>query len=545
MSDALRPDILQTMIPANQRPWYGKQWPDKAWFKAQNRRPDGKARIEKVRLRLRELCLSDLFFMSEYVLRNQKKCHLHIGLHDELCHILQYGGDCMNLLPRGHLKSTLGAIDYSIWRMCQDQDVRIVIFSDTEKVSQKFLTPIKNHILHNHRLKWLFPELKPATIRDGRKEMWSSNQILIDRKDFTMKDPTVQVGSVGQTLTGGHCDVLILDDIVTTKTAQQVEKLEKVNKWLEDVINLLDPGFRMIVNGTRKHDADIYGVFIRKNLLSVYRRKHKENGKYIWPEPDIIKLTEWKKSLMSAYTIATELDNDPIVAGQAAFEPGWIRRYNSKTVRTEFMKDAPLDDYTMLHEWYSKLRIVMGVDPARSTKTNSANMTFMVCGIDSYKRVYGLDIMMDKLRAREGVDKFITMWKKWRPDDTKIETYGGDTFFRQWIQDAMNEQELPGNRIGKFYKTPHRHKDDRIMELQWPAQNGMIWFPEGDVWDEVYEQLIRFPYHSLKDGPDTLSYIWIELAKPPIKIEEKPKMPNWKRRSSGMYTAKPNSWMTA
>ncbi len=526
MSSALRPDILKTMVPVKDRAWYGFEWPDDAWYF--RRGADAKREIEAFRRKVRAWAIDDFFFFCEHILREDRHPHLHVGLHDELCHILQCGGDCLNLLPRGHLKSTIGAQAYSLWRVAQNPNIRIVIFSDTKEVAGTFLIPIQQHILRNKRLRWLFPDLRPARKPNGKAEKWSTTKIFV-RRDTYAKEATITVGSVGQPLTGLHCDLIIFDDVVTRRTARTEEKLVNVEEWHQDVLHLLDPGFKRVYNGTRKHDADLYAGLIEKGGVLVYRRKHKENGKYIWPDPGIIEKIETLKKEWDPFTVACELDNDPIGKGTREFEPGWIKTWNPSILRAEFVSNPAESDLDLLKEWYGELRIMMACDPNRSVKKGSSYMSIIVCGFDERMRMFGLDIIRDRFYPEEMVSRFIKMFKKWNPVEARVETYGGDTNFKAWVVATMKQQGLPWNKVKEFPKSPHHHKDDRIKDLQMPAQQGLIWLPEGNVWDEVRGEFLRFPFGKYKDSIDTLAYMWLYQAKPFVPKKQEQHVPYWRR----------------
>jgi len=535
------------MIPVNKREWFPFTWPEDLWF--MRKTPAAKKEIGAFRKRVRKYVEDDLFFLCEHILREERHLHLHVGLHDEQCWILQYGDDSLILLPRGHLKTELGAIGYPIWRIIKDSNVRVVIYSDVERVSKKFLEPIKQHIGRNKRLRWLFPEMRPARKPDGKLVDWTKSSITMKHTGYA-GEPTIQVGSVLQPLTGYHSDVIIFDDIITKKTAQTMDKLIAVRDWHKDVMHLLDPGFRRIYNGTRKHLDDLYGDVIRTGSCSVYRRKYKEDGKYIWPEPKIIKNIQdkIKAGELDAYDIACELENDPIAKEIIEFQPSWFGRWNYSMVRTEFVPDPPASNIDLMHEWTRNMRIVMGCDPARSEKKGSSNMAILVVGIDAKERMFGLELVRNKFNPQEGVAKFIEVWKRWRPNDARMETYGGDSNFLAWVVADMNKQGLPGRSIKEYYKTPHSHKNDRILELQYPAQKRLIWLGEGDEWDEMMGEFMRFRRedHSVsakRDCIDILSYIYLEQYKPFRPVEEKPQIAKWKSKLSGSSPSGQYAWL--
>ncbi len=507
------------------REWYPFVWPEKSWFK---KAP--KEEQKEWRAKVRYYCKTDLFFLAEHVLRDQSKPNLHIGLHDELCFLLQQETDQLNLLPRGHLKSTIGTVAYCLYRIINNPNIRIALFSDTTDIGNKFLSPIQSHIERNKRFKWLFPDVKPAESRRGRPDKWSDKEMIVARDTHDMA-PTILAGSTGQTFSGLHCDVIILDDVVTKKTAQTREKLQVVTAWFGDVINVADPGYKLIVNGTRKHDADLYGKLI-KDGIQTYRRKHIEDGEYIWPEPQIMAFIEKKKLHMTTFDIATELDNDPIVEGEQDFDPSWFNIYTPNILRANILpEDAPPNDIDMLHDWYNSLNIYMGCDPARSQGDSSDYTVIMVIGVDKKGRMFGLDLERNRYRGLEGATAFVDKFQKWSKYNmmsAKIETYGGDVFFFHEVVRIAKKRGLMYNRVKEYGRSPLSHKAQRIKGLQFPAQNGLIYMPVGGIWDEVRNEFTRSPYGEHDDCIDVMAYIWAEQAKPAREpAKKKDTRPRW------------------
>jgi len=521
------------MTPVAQRPWYP--------FKTPQTKDEWLRRKDEIR----QYALDDLFFFSEYVMRD-KKVPLEVGLHDELCYILQHSSDCLNLLPRCHLKSTIGSINYPIWLLLHDPNIRVVIFSAIENQAKKFIGSIKRNIDFNTNLRWLFPELRPAMRGKAKKEKWTSTAIRVkcDRYD---DDPSIEVGGTGQTLTGTHCDVIVFDDIVTKDNANTPEKMETVKEWHQDVLHLLDIGFRKIYNGTRYRDYDLYADLIADGAVDIYRRKHIEKAKYIWPHPEVIRKIEDLKRFMSEYNRSCQFDNEPVPENSDdGFQPGWIKFWNPNIVRIEFFgKNPPEHDDDLLRAWYGKLNIYMGCDPARSSKATSDYYAIMVVGVDTRGRMFGLDICKKRMTTKQGVERFIKMFKKWKPINAKIETYGGDTHFYAWVKDKMANENLATWKLKEYKKTTHRSKPDKIRDLQFPAESGLIWLGTGPEWEEVRRQFVRFPSLGQDDCIDVLASIWLQQAKPKQEEEQKDYKHSIYERSYTGSVHGQNSWLLA
>jgi len=523
--------LLKGFIPAPERDWYPYEWPSEAWLIENQYNRDV---WEEKRREIQQLVDDDFFFFCDVVMRDADHPHLWPTLHDELCYIIQNNSDCLNLLPRGHLKSTIGAIDYPIWVLGKNPNARIVIFSHTIDESKKFLRSIKQHILYNKRLKYIFPHLEPAAAGGLQQfEKWNDEEIIVKRDKFFLKENSVTAGSTGQPFTGDHCDIIIFDDIVTAKNANTDEKMAKLKQWHEDVLHLLDWKYRTIYNGTRYKDGDLYGDLIVSESIPFNVRKHIEDSNYIWPHPLNIKNMEKKKKNMSLYNIACQFDNDPIAEGTQEFEAKWIKRWNIDKVRNEFVDNPPQNDEELLNRWYSSLNIYMGCDPARGQKKIDNYTVIMVVGSDKRGRMFVLEYLRKHYRTHEITENFIRLFKKWKNlINAKIETYGGDIHVYNNIIKKMEEEGLPYFRVKKYKTTAPTlgAGNDRIRALQSPLHDGLIWIGEGGEWTEIEQELTRFPHGRTDDLITTMAYLWTQQVKPVKETIEKQRPTGWRYR---------------
>lgn len=175
------------------------------------------------------------------------------------------------LLPRGHIKSNLITIDYVLWRLWKNPNIRILIRSHKDPDACKFLRGIKDAILDDPVFGKVCPEIKPAM--DGpRRKLWNESQIIVQR-DGQFIDPTVEAIGDGET-TGRHFDLIIMDDIVTRASVTSPELILKTREMRELSESLLDPGGQTFIVGTRYDFGDEYGYILEDpDLKSAYETK--------------------------------------------------------------------------------------------------------------------------------------------------------------------------------------------------------------------------------------------------------------------------------
>lgn len=199
------------------------------------------------------------------------------------------------LAPRGHLKSTVGSVLFTLWRIYCNPDVRILVGCATKELATGFVRQVKQFLEDPTLQEWvwnsrphiegpLIPVLdrldskrSRQTIRlteaenseeyteaADKKVMWRSNAVQVVRPS-KFKEPTVYACSVGMSVTGWHFDICIFDDIVTYDNSDTPHKARKILSWTHDIESVLNPynkktrlGGEMIVLGTPYYEWDYY-----------------------------------------------------------------------------------------------------------------------------------------------------------------------------------------------------------------------------------------------------------------------------------------------
>ena len=155
--------------------------------------------------------------------------------------------------PPFHAKSVTMTVEYSVYRICMNPNIRIVIVSKTQALAKKFLLAIKKRLTDR---RW--SKLQAAFAPDGGFKgdgPWTSTQIYVGNGDSEEKDPTVEALGVGGSIYGQRADMIILDDVADVHNAHL---WEKHIEWLDqDVDSRLSDGLLLIV-GTRVGTMDIY-----------------------------------------------------------------------------------------------------------------------------------------------------------------------------------------------------------------------------------------------------------------------------------------------
>ena len=219
-----------------------------------------RARQERKRKQIAERGRQDFWFFLISILRNPI---LYPPLHKPLANWLMPDAwkkrKKLLLLPRGHVKSNLITVGYSLWQIVKNRNIRLLLYSHKDDDSAKFATGIANIIENDKFFHYIYPEIRPAMNR-GRKAKWTSSggKWLVDRPRKGYIEATIETAASGVSIVGRHYDLLVSDDMVTNKniTADAIKKTQADHELME---SLLDPGAQELCIGTRYDYSDEYG----------------------------------------------------------------------------------------------------------------------------------------------------------------------------------------------------------------------------------------------------------------------------------------------
>jgi len=202
--------------------------------------------------------------------------------HEELCSWWdreEAKSHQLTLFPRDHMKSALIAFRVA-HRITKDPTIRVLYLSATSNLAQKQLSFIKSIITSDiYRRYWPDHVLED----EGKREKWTQTEIALDhpkRKEENVRDPTIFTGGLTTSLTGMHCDIAVLDDVVVYENAYTGEGREKVKSQYSLLSSIEGAEAKEWVVGTRYHPKDLYS-----ELLEMTEDIYDEDGEIIASEP--------------------------------------------------------------------------------------------------------------------------------------------------------------------------------------------------------------------------------------------------------------------
>jgi hypothetical protein len=160
--------------------------------------------------------------------------------------------------PPEHAKSTTITVNYALYEICRNPNIRIIIVSKTQAMAQKFLLSIKNRLTHP-RYQDLHLAFGPPGGFEKNSDSWKQDLIYLssEARDSGEKDPTVQAIGVRGHIYGARADLIIMDDCVDHTNAHEYEK--QIDWIQSEVMSRIDnDGGKLLVVGTRLRPKDLY-----------------------------------------------------------------------------------------------------------------------------------------------------------------------------------------------------------------------------------------------------------------------------------------------
>jgi hypothetical protein len=160
-------------------------------------------------------------------------------------------------IPPNHAKSMTITVDYVTWQVCRNPNFRVLIVSQTQQLAADFLYAIKQRLTHP-----MYEELQTAFAAgvgfNSKSASWQATRITFgdELRESSEKDPNIEAVGIGGQIYGKRADMIIVDDAVTLKNANE---FERQIKWLtQDVRSRLNPTGKLIIIGTRVASVDLY-----------------------------------------------------------------------------------------------------------------------------------------------------------------------------------------------------------------------------------------------------------------------------------------------
>lgn len=423
------------------------------------------------------------------------------------------GPDPRKLLmaPRGSYKSTI-LIAYVVRQILADPHKRIVWGMATTNRANEVVETVKKLLESHEGILRLFGDVKT--------DHWKANEFTVAGRSEYVKEPSFSVFAIEKNVTGYHCDILILDDLVIEQNSRTEGGLSRTIKAFKGVQPLLDGGGIEIVSNTEYHDADLTNL-IRNEMRSEFHLMVMDSGVDIereegtgqfkltgnprFPHQPMSFLTT-KLKVMDPYEFSHQYLNRAMPGGLAEFD----RRMFRPVAWREPMRN---------------LSFTMCTDTAASSAESACMSVVAMVGLDANDDAYLFDLVCGHLTTDDYVQKLCDMFERWNKKTTvrgcifergplssvfrnAIDIETRKRGYRIRIIESSRGQNDPSKvqRIRSLHPRMHQGRFfvvDTVPRFYLDhGQNKMLWDPEG-YYDEktkhrlpageLVTQFVNFP----------------------------------------------------
>lgn len=437
---------------------------------------------------IKQKALDDFYFLAKEILGYKD---LRDDPHRDLCRALSEKNNKRKklvLMPRGSFKSSLVTVGFSIRTLIRNPNARILISSETQRNSIKYVREIRTQLEDNEKLKALFGEFSSPD------RVWRDNEIVIASRTQALGDPSVMASSLErQSVVGRHFDLIICDDVVSRNNVNTQDQIQKTIDHYRLLLSVLDPGDdkMMIIVGTRWALNDLYGwiqdpengergqfdIFIRSAI--------KKDGSLLLPDRLTTEFLQEQKMTQGSYIFSCQYLNEPINIETALFQIAQIQWYD--TLETE------------------NLNYFISVDPAISTYGHSDYSGVVVVAVDENNHWWIVKAMNLKVDPGGLIEEIFSLVARYQPLCLVMEKFMLEKMMKVALIEAMNKKKVFFG-IREVPTNTRFSKEARIRSLS-PKFEAKEVHLKRTGQEELYHELINYPQSKHDDVLDALKNI--------------------------------------
>ena len=427
------------------------------------------------------------------------------------------------LFPRDHGKSRLVAYRV-VWELTKNPTLRILYISATANLAEKQLGFIKG-ILTSDTYRRYWPEHVNAD--EGKRTRWTNSEIMLDhpsRKKENVRDPSVFTGGLTTSLTGMHCDIAVLDDVVVYENAYTGEGRNKVKSQYSLLSSIEGANAKEWVVGTRYHPADLYNDLMQMvedqyndegdkvaedNIYEVFERAVEDRGdgtgEFLWPQQQRKDgkyfgftrqiLAKKRGQYLDKGQFRAQYYNDPSDPDNVPVGSEKFQYYERKHLVEE-------NGY-----WFykgSKLNVYASIDFAFSLSKKADYTAIVVVGVDAENNIFILDI--DRFRTdriSEYFDHIFQLVGKWSFRKMRAEVTVAQQAIVKQLKELVKQHGLSLS-IDEYRPNKHQgNKEERIASTLEPRYDNLqMWHYRGGNIQTLEEELMSRnpPHDDIKDA---------------------------------------------
>lgn len=339
------------------------------------------------------------------------------------------------IAARGEGKSWFFSRAYPLWKLFRyrkpkseeriRRDIAVceegMIITNEYSLAKRLLSGIRGEIEENEFLR--------ARLMPDSKEGWGKEGLKVKTGAF------ITLKSYGSTMRGPHPGWIVVDDFLDKSCLYSKDQRDKfIETFHSEIMNMILNDGQVIVTGTPFHDEDLYGnLKDPKNKIwkifeypAIY-----PDGRLLNPHRNTLQGLLDKKESQGSIVFSREILVKPVTSGSTIFPYEMVSR--CFTDRFKLIRNK----YSLPTEF---VRIVCGIDIARSANVGADYSVFTTLGVDKFDRYWILNIWREKGKTlNEQISQLKALHANFSYDIIIVEA----NQMQQFFVDSANAERLP------------------------------------------------------------------------------------------------------
>jgi len=462
-------------------------------------------------LKPKDIAKHSIAFFAKYYLG------LGVPKHQKKWYDYCYRKRHLQLSPRDHGKTTVFNHAFPVWAICNIPNVRILLVSKTSRQANKLIKTVREELKNNEKIKADYGEL--LINEAGKGPIWCKRTA----DASNLKDPTVEAVGAEGSITGGHFDIIICDDIIDDENTKTETRMEDLSNWFFGTIGqLCEPHTQWFVTGTRKHYADIYQQLIDNPLWQKQVDKaivkypeswefiystNEDGQEYIsgvkvvgdyevlWPEKWPIDVLLMDRQQTGSILFDREKQNDPSGMKGQFLKVDWLHYY-------KWSEMPPLDE----------LSFYIGGDLAISEDQKADETVFTLAGYHSpTHRIYYIDSVAGRWDFPEQQERLKSAYTFWAQQGMRAHKVliENNVYQAALAQEIRKDTWIPAVGIRTV-----KDKVTKMISISPHFENGSVLLRSTELCGvpEFRQQWTQFPFGEHDDRLDSFAMIILHIA---------------------------------
>lgn len=419
---------------------------------------------------------NNLFFFVKYILGYKL---LSDKIHKDLCDFIQKtDGDILDLEPRDHFKTTCISVGYTVWKIVNDPDIKILISHKNLKMSRAILGTVKQQFQSNEKLRFFYGN------HVGNK--WRDDLIISRKRKIIDKDPTVGIGGTDAELASCHYNIHINDDLVGLSDRYSAAARENTKRYGNSLVYTRDKGnyVKEITIGTRWHTEDYYNYLMQKREGLNIRIKQA-----ILTDDEGRQVPYFKERYSLDDLLKIQREDPSQFSAQMMNEPQSLENQIFDELRYADFEGLKMDGIVNAY-----------CDPAFTVKDES-DFSVIICGVKIGTDIYIPYCFVGKIKPDQVINRMAEVVKQYGARRLRIESNAAQSYFTDQARKEISRQGISCSVEDIKHTT---NKQERIKSVTGIIKNSVIFRKD---WEDAYPLLIKqlkdFP-NGHDDAPDAL-----------------------------------------